>query len=586
MNDLHHEWTRMNTNGNKPSRLEFVLVRVLSWLNRRFLCPSACLVRTNRFLRVASARDKDFRTPKHWRRTMIHRQTALVAVVLLCFGNSPSHAQGTAFNYSGELSVKDAPARGEFDFQFRLWDEAQGGTQIGPTIRFDAIRVERRRFSVTLDFGAESFDGDARWLEIGVRRSKKDESYTMLKPRQNVKPVPYAIHAGSASRLSKPMTANQLPAGVAFLQSNQTFTGSAYFNPAAGPPFQVGSRTKVPMLHADMLDGLEGADFAKAKHTHSAEEIVDGVIQDGRIGGVYRAAVEFRNPSNLFTGSFVGDGANITNMVLPVATENGLGIMRAGPGLTTTGGVVSVRFGESSGTAVEGNDARLSGNWKLGGNELTSSPGSFLGTLDRQPLEFWVNNARAIRLEPTTGAANFRVGQHALSKGVVGTSISGGRSNSVSSGANYATIPGGFGAVARSYGQQAYASGFFSEPGDAQAGLYVLRGLTTADPDPQFKELFLDGVSRRIQVPRGSVWMIDVSMIATTASGSPQYGYIRNAVVWHFGGQLRIDWGESDGRVWLEGATNGTNGELKVMVSGGGAEMRWVAVVRTTEVKY
>ena len=39
-NDLNHKWTRMHTKGNSPSRLEFVWIRVHSWLNQRFLKKS------------------------------------------------------------------------------------------------------------------------------------------------------------------------------------------------------------------------------------------------------------------------------------------------------------------------------------------------------------------------------------------------------------------------------------------------------------------------------------------------------------------------------------------------------------------
>ena len=90
--------------------------------------------------------------------------------------------------------------------------------------------------------------------------------------------------------------------------------------------------------------------------------------------------------------------------------------------------------------------------WQLGGNNI--SVGDFLGTLGMEPLEFRVNNARALRIEPTALAADAPniIGGHPLNSvtaGVVGATISGGgfndgtfaRENRVT--ADYATVSGG-----------------------------------------------------------------------------------------------------------------------------------------------
>ncbi len=47
-----------------------------------------------------------------------------------------------------------------------------------------------------MDFGSEVFDGNARWLEVGVRPGDLNDSnaYTTLTPRQQVTPTPYALH--------------------------------------------------------------------------------------------------------------------------------------------------------------------------------------------------------------------------------------------------------------------------------------------------------------------------------------------------------------------------------------------------------
>jgi len=46
---------------------------------------------------------------------------------------------------------------------------------------------------VALDFGTDAFNGDGRWLEIGVRSGTND--FAILNPRQPLAPTPYAITA-------------------------------------------------------------------------------------------------------------------------------------------------------------------------------------------------------------------------------------------------------------------------------------------------------------------------------------------------------------------------------------------------------
>jgi hypothetical protein len=75
--------------------------------------------------------------------------------------------------------------------------------------------------------------------------------------------------------------------------------------------------------------------------------------------------VTFDNSANSFSGSFSGNGASISNV-------NAL----------TLGGLPSSDF------------------WRLDGNNVSAS--QFLGTTNNQALEIWVNNTRALRIEPSS----------------------------------------------------------------------------------------------------------------------------------------------------------------------------------------
>jgi hypothetical protein len=54
-------------------------------------------------------------------------------------------------------------------------------------------------FAVNLDFGANSFNGGARYLEISVRADGSGQGFTTLNPRQPVTSTPYAVRALNAA---------------------------------------------------------------------------------------------------------------------------------------------------------------------------------------------------------------------------------------------------------------------------------------------------------------------------------------------------------------------------------------------------
>jgi len=130
-----------------------------------------------------------------------------------------SGALGSAFTYQGRLTDGGNPANGSYDFQFRLYDAAAGGSQVGSTVTKASVNVTEGLFTVSLDFGGV-FDGTALWLEIAVRPAGGG-SYTTLSPRQALTAAPYALYAASApwSGLSN------LPAGFADGVDDDTLGG-------------------------------------------------------------------------------------------------------------------------------------------------------------------------------------------------------------------------------------------------------------------------------------------------------------------------------------------------------------------------
>jgi hypothetical protein len=100
---------------------------------------------------------------------------------------------GTGFTYQGRLVLGGTPVDDTCDFRFIVYDAAVGGSQVGGIVTQPGAPVSAGLFSVSLDFGAGVFTGDARWLEIAVRCPAGGGGYTSLSPRQALTAAPYAL---------------------------------------------------------------------------------------------------------------------------------------------------------------------------------------------------------------------------------------------------------------------------------------------------------------------------------------------------------------------------------------------------------
>ena len=103
---------------------------------------------------------------------------------------APVRALGTTFTYQGRLTDGGSPANGHYDFKFQLYDAVSGGHLVGGTVDRDDVGISEGLFTVRLDFGADAFTGEARWLSIGVRPGSSSGAYTTLSPRQALTPAP------------------------------------------------------------------------------------------------------------------------------------------------------------------------------------------------------------------------------------------------------------------------------------------------------------------------------------------------------------------------------------------------------------
>lgn len=126
----------------------------------------------------------------------------LSILVCLIVSASAAFAQTTEFTYQGKLNQNNTPATGNYDMQFRLWNDpnAGQGTQQGATVNKPNVAVTDGIFTVNLDFGTAVFaSGADRFLEISVRPAGDTGGYTSLAPRQKLTSAPYAIRSKEAA---------------------------------------------------------------------------------------------------------------------------------------------------------------------------------------------------------------------------------------------------------------------------------------------------------------------------------------------------------------------------------------------------
>ncbi|UCG59347.1 MAG: hypothetical protein JSU70_07515 [Phycisphaerales bacterium] len=109
-----------------------------------------------------------------------------------------SSVSRNAFTYQGRLLVEDGVADGLYDFEFEPFDDVTGAEPIGQMVEIDNQDVIDGYFTIELDFGSNVFTGGPRWLEVRVRPGDSTGSFTVLEPRQEIMPTPYALYAKTA----------------------------------------------------------------------------------------------------------------------------------------------------------------------------------------------------------------------------------------------------------------------------------------------------------------------------------------------------------------------------------------------------
>lgn len=92
--------------------------------------------------------------------TRHHLALTVLLVGALVSATAPAaRAQTTVFTYQGQLTDAGAPANGNYDLQFALFDALAAGAQIGATLTRSNVAASNGVFTVQLDFGVNAFPG-------------------------------------------------------------------------------------------------------------------------------------------------------------------------------------------------------------------------------------------------------------------------------------------------------------------------------------------------------------------------------------------------------------------------------------------
>ena len=113
---------------------------------------------------------------------------------LCCSGTLRADPVGSGITYQGQLTNSGQPANGSYDFQFALYTSDGDGAAID-TIEVADLTVAGGLVNATLDFTDVPYDGQALWVEVGVRAGNSTGAYTTLTPRQTLNAAPYALFA-------------------------------------------------------------------------------------------------------------------------------------------------------------------------------------------------------------------------------------------------------------------------------------------------------------------------------------------------------------------------------------------------------
>jgi len=270
---------------------------------------------------------------------------------------------GTQFTYQGRVTDADGAGINEpCQFIFGLYDVANGGSAIGSNSP-NNVPLADGYFNVLLDFGANAFTGQERYLEIQV--DCDGQGYTTLSPRQLLSATPYALHALEASStdgIRGRTVAAAAPSNGEVLKWN-----GVQWAPAADNTGGSGSITGID-AGVGLLGGGNGGLIPLDVDFEGSGVAEKAARSDHDHDGVYAPSTHthderyYRENELQASGQAQVHWDNLTNVPPDLGTT-----YSAGPGLTVNNNTFSTDFGGSgSANQVAHSDHDHSGQYQAG----------------------------------------------------------------------------------------------------------------------------------------------------------------------------------------------------------------------------
>ena len=333
---------------------------------------------------------------------------------------------GTGFTYQGRLTDGDSPADGEYDFEFKLYDDADTGAQVGDTVTKGDVAVSDGLFTVELDFGSGVFIGEARYLEIGVRPGSSSGAYTTLSPRQPITAAPFALSLPGFYTLPNTFSPNVVGGATA----NLAWDGLVGATISGGGGEDMGNRV------TDFFGTIGGG--ANNLAGNESEDVTDAWY--ATVGGGWQ------NTASDVNATVVGGAENTAS---GVSSFVGGGFQNEASGLlhaTVCGGEANQASGEHNATVGGGDHNVASGYWNAtvagGANNVASGDESTVGGGAENTASGEYNATVSGGYRNTASGTDATVaGGNSNTAGDWAATVSGGYTNTVTAAA--ATVGGG-----------------------------------------------------------------------------------------------------------------------------------------------
>jgi hypothetical protein len=378
---------------------------------------------------------------------------------------------GTGFTYQGRLTDGGSPADGEYDFEFRLYDDPDTGAQVGDTVTVGAKTVTDGLFTVELDFGSGAFTGEARYLEIGVRPGGSNGAYTTLSPRQALTPAPYALALPGLSIRQHEISPN-LIGGYA-----RNWVTEDVWGATIGGGGEDWARNRVTDNLGTVAGGTDNQAGNDSGTLVDAESATVGGGASNTASGSYSTVSGGIYNTAAFTNATVSGGEWNQAVGSDATVGGGAGNTASGASATVAGGVDNAATGDWNPTVGGGYANTASGTdaTVAGGNSNTA--GGWAATVSGG----YTNTVTADGATVGGGYGNVTYGHYSTIGGGQRnfsnwdwTTIGGGRNNQVY--ADYGTIGGGGGEDSTS------ANIVYDSGGTIAGGVANTAGTDDSDP--------------------------------------------------------------------------------------------------------